>query len=99
MAMKLYVGGLAYSTTEDELKALFAEQGNVESVAIIKDRATGQSKGFGFVEMTDLKEGQDAIKNLNGKELGGRQLMVNQARPQEDRSSGGGGGGGFRRAY
>ncbi len=100
MSMKLYVGGLSYNTTEDELKALFAEQGEVTSVAIIKDRETGQSKGFGFVEMAEIKDAQNAIKELNGKEVGGRSIMVNQARPQEDRRSGGGGGGGsFRRSY
>jgi cold-inducible RNA-binding protein len=103
MAMKLYVGGLAYSVTEQELEALFSEQGKVVSVAVIKDRDSGQSKGFGFVEMEDLKEGQNAIKNLNGKELNGRAIMVNQARPQEDRrpsrGGGGGGGGNFRRTY
>ncbi len=85
MAMKLYVGGLAYSVTEDELKAFFAEQGEVVSVAVIKDRDSGQSKGFGFVEMADDAAGQNAIKELNGKELSGRAIMVNQARPQEDR--------------
>lgn len=90
MAMKLYVGGLAYSVTEQELEALFAEQGTVVSTAVIKDRDSGQSKGFGFVEMQDVKEGQEAIKNLNGKELSGRAIMVNEARPQVDRSSGGG---------
>ena len=91
MAMKLYVGGLAYSTTEDELKALFAEQGDVVSAVIIKDRDTGQSKGFGFVEMSELKDGQKAIQELNGKEVGGRSIVVNQARPQEDRRPSGGG--------
>lgn len=90
MAMKLYVGGLAYSVTEDELKALFAEQGEVVSVAVIKDRDTNQSKGFGFVEMADDAAGQNAIKELNGKELSGRAIMVNQARPQEDRGPRGG---------
>jgi RNA recognition motif-containing protein len=88
MSMKLYVGGLAYSVTEEELKDFFAEHGSVTSVAIIKDRETNQSKGFGFIEMSDIKEAQEAIKNLNGKELSGRNLIVNQARPQEDRSSG-----------
>jgi RNA recognition motif-containing protein len=96
MSMKLYVGGLAYSVTEKELEELFATEGAVVSTAIIKDRDSGQSKGFGFVEMADVKEGQNAIKNLNGKELSGRAIMVNQARPQEDRRSGGGGGS-FRR--
>jgi len=90
MAMKLYVGGLAYSVTEKELEDLFATEGAVVSVAVIKDRDSGQSKGFGFVEMADVKEGQNAIKNLNGKELSGRAIMVSQARPQADRSSGGG---------
>jgi len=94
MSMKLYVGGLAYSVTEQELEALFAEQGTVTSVAIIKDRDSGQSKGFGFVEMSDIKEGQNAIKELNGKDLSGRAIMVNQARPQEDKR---GGSGSFRR--
>jgi RNA recognition motif-containing protein len=95
--MKLYVGGLAYSVTEAELEALFAEQGKVDSAVIIKDRDSGQSKGFGFVEMADLKEGQNAIKELNGKDVSGRSITVNQARPQEDRRPGGAGG--FRKSY
>ena len=82
MSMKLYVGSLAYSVTDDQLQALFAEQGTVTSAVVIKDRDTGQSKGFGFVEMADVKEGQKAMEALNGKELGGRTIMVNQARPQ-----------------
>lgn len=90
MAMKLYVGGLAYSITEKDLETLFTEQGQVVSVVVIKDRDSGQSKGFGFVEMADVKEGQNAIKTLNGKEVSGRSIMVNEARPQEDRNSGGG---------
>jgi len=93
--MKLYVGGLAYSVTEQELEAFFATVGAVTSVAIIKDRDSGQSKGFGFVEMADIKEGQNAIKELNGKDLSGRAIMVNEARPQEDRRTSGGGS--FRR--
>ena len=97
MAMKLYVGGLAYSVTDKELETLFAEQGKVVSAVVIKDRDSGQSKGFGFVEMEEVSEGQAAIKELNGKELSGRTIVVNQARPQEDRSSGGGSG--FRRSY
>lgn len=97
MAMKLYVGGLAYSVTDQELNDLFAGEGKVVSAVVIKDKFSGQSKGFGFVEMEDLKEGQAAIKNLNGKELNGRSIMVNQARPQEERrpqhdNRGGGGG-------
>lgn len=90
MASKLYVGGLAYSVTEKELEDLFAEQGKVVSVAVIKDRDSGQSKGFGFVEMSDDDEAQKAIKELNGKEVSGRAIMVNVARPQEDRRPGGG---------
>lgn len=96
MSMKLYVGGLAYSVTDSELEAFFAGQGTVVSAVIIKDRDTGQSKGFGFIEMSDIKEGQNAIKELNGKELNGRLIMVNQARPQEDRRSD---SGSFRRSY
>lgn len=103
MAMKLYVGGLAYSTTDKELEEFFSTQGKVASTTIIKDKFSGQSKGFGFVEMDDVKEGQNAIKELNGKELGGRTLIVNQARPQEDRRQGNGrpqgGGNSFRRTY
>lgn len=87
MAMKLYVGGLAYSVTDQELEALFAEQGQVVSASVIKDRDSGQSKGFGFVEMADIKEGQKAIAELNGKEVSGRSIVVNQARPQEPRPS------------
>jgi RNA recognition motif-containing protein len=90
MAMKLYVGGLAYSVTDDELKAFFAEQGDVVSAVVIKDRDSGQSKGFGFVEMSDDKQAQAAIGTLNGKELSGRAISVNQARPQEDRRPSGG---------
>jgi len=102
MASKLYVGGLAYSTTDSDLEALFAEHGKVVSTAVIKDRDSGQSKGFGFVEMEDDAAAQAAIKALDGQEVGGRKIMVNVARPQEDRprgGGGGGGGGGFRRSY
>lgn len=102
MAMKLYVGGLAYATTDAELEELFATQGKVVSASVIKDKFSGQSKGFGFVEMEDIKEGQTAIKELNGKELGGRTLTVNEARPQEERRPGGGkprGGDSFRKSY
>jgi cold-inducible RNA-binding protein len=97
MAMKLYVGGLAYSVTEQELEALFAEHGKVTSVAVIKDRDSGQSKGFGFVEMDDDGEAKAAMAALNGKDVSGRAIMVNEARPQVDRRSGGGGG--FRKSY
>lgn len=95
MATKLYVGGLAYETTENELQELFAKYGTVESVAIIMDRDTNRSKGFGFVEMSSADEAKKAIAELNDKEFGGRKLMVNEARPKEDRPS----GGNFRRSY
>ena len=101
MAKKLYVGGLSYSTTEDALRQTFAEAGTVESATIIMDRMSGRSKGFGFVEMASEEEAQKAIETLNGKELDGRTLTVNEARPQESRPAGGGfrggrgGGGGF----
>lgn len=85
MAMKLYVGGLAYSVTDKELEDFFSEKGQVTSAVVIKDRDSGQSKGFGFVEMADEKEAQEAIKTLNGKDLSGRSITVNEARPQEDR--------------
>lgn len=96
MAMKLYVGGLAYSVTDKELEDFFAEHGKVVSATVIKDRDSGQSKGFGFVEMEDATAGQKAIAELNGKDLSGRSIMVNEARPQEPR---GAGGGGFRKSY
>jgi cold-inducible RNA-binding protein len=88
MAMKLYVGGLAYSVTEPELEALFAEHGKVTSTAVIKDRDSGQSKGFGFVEMSDDSEAKAAMAALNGKEVSGRALAVNEARPREERRPG-----------
>ncbi len=96
MSMKLYVGGLAYSVTDQELQEFFAEQGKVTSAVVIKDRDSGQSKGFGFVEMDDDKEAQNAIQELTGKELSGRAITVNQARPQEDRRPS---GGSFRKSY
>jgi RNA recognition motif-containing protein len=85
MASKLYVGGLAYSVTEQELQDLFAEHGTVVSTAVIKDRDSGQSKGFGFVEMSSPEEAQNAIKALNGQDVSGRSITVNEARPQVDR--------------
>lgn len=90
MAMKLYVGGLAYSVTEKELETVFAEYGTVASTAVIKDRDSGQSKGFGFVEMSDDNEAKAAMAALNGKEISGRNIIVNEARPQEDRRPDGG---------
>ncbi|HUD06684.1 MAG TPA: RNA-binding protein [Candidatus Saccharimonadales bacterium] len=97
MTMKLYVGGLPYSISDQELEELFSEIGKVASAVVIKDRDSGQSKGFGFVEMEDVKDGQNAIKELNGKEVGGRSIVVNQARPQEERPNRGGGD--FKRRY
>jgi RNA recognition motif-containing protein len=92
MDTKLYVGNLAYSVTEDELRNLFAQAGNVTSVAVIKDRDTGQSKGFAFVELSTQAEAQQAINRFNGQKLGERTLTVNMARPREERSTGGYGG-------
>lgn len=83
MATKLYVGNLSYQTTEDELKGLFAQAGSVVEVAIIKDRDTGRSKGFGFVEMADQAAASAAIEQFNGTEFGGRTLKVAEARPRE----------------
>jgi RNA recognition motif-containing protein len=93
MGSKLYVGSLPYSTTEQQLSELFGQHGSVQSAKVITDRFTGQSRGFGFVEMATDEEAQKAITALNGAELGGRTLVVNEARPQEKRSFGGGGGG------
>jgi RNA recognition motif-containing protein len=95
MGSKIYVGGLPYSTTEQQLSDLFAAHGSVASARIITDKFTGQSRGFGFVEMSGDSEAQAAITALNGTQLGGRTLTVNEARPQEPRSGGGGGRGGF----
>ena len=96
MGSKIYVGGLPYSTTEQQLSDLFAVHGAVASSRIITDKFTGQSRGFGFVEMSSDSEAQAAIAALNGTELGGRTLTVNEARPQEPRTGGGGGGRGGR---
>lgn len=96
MGSKLYVGGLPYSATESELTTLFAEHGTVESTRIITDQFTGQSKGFGFVEMSTAQEAQAASTALNGSQLGGRSLTVNEAKPMEPRSGGGRSGGGGR---
>lgn len=95
--MNIYVGNLDRGTTEDELREAFGEYGQVSSVTIIKDRYSGESRGFGFVEMTSQEEGQAAIVGLNGTELGGRPLTVNLARPREGRGGGRGGRGGGRR--
>jgi RNA recognition motif-containing protein len=92
MATKLYVGNLSYGMTDASLRTLFATYGNVQSAQVIMDRDTGRSKGFGFVEMGDAQSGQAAIAGLNGKDVDGRSLTVNEARPREDRGGGGGGG-------
>ena len=93
--MKIYVGNLSYEVTEEDLRLAVEPFGQVESITIIKDKDSGQSKGFGFVEMASKAEGQAAIDGLNGKELKGRALNVNEARPRtESRGSGGGYGGG-----
>jgi len=83
--MNIYVGNLSYSMSEDELRAAFAAHGEVSSVKILTDRETGRSRGFGFVEMPNHSEGETAINQLNGKEVGGRALRVNEARPRERR--------------
>ena len=92
--MNIYVGNLSYEVTEDDLGQAFKEFGQVESVKIITDKYSGQSKGFGFVEMPSKAEGQSAIEGLNGKELKGRTLNVNEARPRTESRGGGGGYGG-----
>lgn len=102
MESKLYVGNLSHSTTEDDLRQLFSQAGNVKSVSVIKDRDTGRSKGFGFVEMGSDEDAQKAVSQFNGQSFQDRSLKVNVARPREDRPRGGGfggprggGGGGF----
>lgn len=93
MNKKLYVGSLSYDTTEDGLKSAFAQAGTVESAAIISDKMTGRPKGFGFVEMATEEEAKKAIEMWDGKELDGRKIVVNEARPPQQRPFGGGGGG------
>ncbi len=98
MGNKIYVGGLPFSTTEGQLQEMFSAHGTVESARVITDKFTGKSRGFGFVEMSSGGEAQKAIEALNGTDLEGRSLTVNEAKPQEKRSGGGGfGGGGGRR--
>ncbi len=101
----IFVGNLSYQTTQDDLLAAFSQFGNVERAALVTDRATGQPRGFGFVEMTNKDEAEEAIARLNGTQLNGRTINVNEARPKPEggfggggnrpRSGGGGGGGGF----
>jgi RNA recognition motif-containing protein len=100
MSMKLYVGNLAFKTSSEDLQQLFSQAGTVESASVVEDRDTGRSRGFGFVEMASKEEGEAAIAQFNGKDLDGRNLTVNEARPREDRGGrGGGGGGGGRGGY
>jgi cold-inducible RNA-binding protein len=91
--MNIYVGNLSFSTTEEGLRSLFEQSGQVDTVTIIQDRVTGRSRGFGFVEMPDESDGQAAIAALDGNDFDGRNLKVNQAKEREDRGSRGGGGG------
>ena len=94
MSKKLYVGGLPYAVTDQRLEEVFSEHGTVESARVVTDRDTGRSRGFGFVEMESQGEAESAISALNGTDLDGRTLTVNEARPRENRSGGFGGGGG-----
>ena len=93
MSTKLYVGNLSFQTTSQDLQTLFAQAGTVESASVVEDRDTGRSRGFAFVEMATAEEANSAIEQFNGKEVGGRSLKVNEAKPRENR--GGGGGRGF----
>lgn len=93
--MRLYVGNLSYNVTSQSLEELFTEYGQVKSAQVVQDRDTNRSKGFGFVEMSDNSQAQAAIQGLNLKEVDGRCLTVNEARPREERAGRGGGGGGY----
>ena len=97
MSTKLYVGNLSFDTSAQDLEQIFGESGTVQSASIIEDRETGRSRGFAFVEMASAEEAKAAISALDGKEVGGRNLKVNEAKPRE--SNGGGGGGGGRGGY
>jgi RNA recognition motif-containing protein len=99
MESKLYVGNLSYSATEDDLRSLFAQAGTVVSVALIKDRDSGQSKGFGFIEMSNQVEAEKAISMFNGHQMGDRELKVNLARPKEEKGRGGFGNRGSGRGH
>ncbi|OGS13707.1 MAG: RNA-binding protein [Elusimicrobia bacterium RIFOXYA12_FULL_57_11] len=99
MSKRIYVGGLPFTTTEAEMNTLFATYGAVSSAKLITDRDTGQSRGFGFVEMANDAEATAAMEKLNGSDFGGRKLTINEARPMEARTGGGGRGGGDRGGY
>jgi cold-inducible RNA-binding protein len=95
--MKLFVGNFSFATTEDDLRALFEPYGSIDSIAVVTDRTTGRSRGFGFVEMPDRGQAEKAIEALNGKEVGGRTLNINEARPKADNGGYRGGRGGSSR--
>ena len=97
MSAKLYVGNLSFSTSNEDLHELFSKVGTVESANVVEDRDTGRSRGFGFVEMSSKEEADNAIEQYNGKEIEGRSLTVNEAKPRENRTGGGGGFGGGNR--
>ena len=99
MGKKLYVGNLSFNVSSSDLEKLLSEHGDVQSAEVIMDRDTGRSKGFGFVEMGDDNEAQQAIEQLNGKEYAGRAIVVIEARPRPERGGRGGGGGGGRGGY
>ncbi len=99
MGTRLYVGNLSFHTTQDILQQQFSQAGAVTSVDIVMDKMTGRSRGFAFVEMGSEADAQNAIQQLNGKDVDGRALTVNEARPREERPAGGGGGGGGRRDF
>ena len=92
MSTKLYVGNLSFDTSSEQLETIFGEAGTVQSASVVEDRETGRSRGFGFVEMSTKEEAQAAITALDGKDVDGRNLKVNEAKPRENRSGGGGGG-------
>lgn len=92
MSTKLYVGNLSFNTSSEQLETIFGEAGTVQSASVVEDRETGRSRGFGFVEMSTKEEAQAAITALDGKDVDGRNLKVNEAKPRENRSGGGGGG-------
>ena len=99
MSNKLFVGNLSFNTTEPQLRDAFSEFGAVNEINLMMDRETGRPRGFGFITMSSAEEAQKAISAMNGKEIDGRALTVNVAKPREERSGGGGGGGGGRREY